>query len=284
MNYFELTEYITSISTIESVDFFIVGYSLLGKPIYGAHVGSYDGKQILMEGAIHAREWITAPLLVDLCRYYSTQEFNGGMYFIFMSNPDGVELVLDGVNNINCEKLKQNLININNGNLDFSQWKANANAVDLNVNFDAQWGKGVQNVKVRGAENYIGPFPFSEPESMALRDFTLLRKPDMTISLHTKGEEIYYRFFQKPTELQRDYTLAKVISIFNGYPIKNISGSVGGYKDWCIEKLKIPALTIEMGKDEFCHPLDGEEALSDIISKNLGITEEVIKGLIKYGY
>ena len=211
---------------------------------------------------MHAREYITSLFCLEEIKYFMHYSKVGHAIFIPCVNPDGVFI-------------SQTQIPL---------YKANYNGVDLNVNFDAQWGKGVQNVKVRGAENYIGPFPFSEPESMALRDFTLLRKPDMTISLHTKGEEIYYRFFQKPTELRRDYKLAQVISIFNGYPIKDISGSVGGYKDWCIEKLKIPALTIEMGKDEFCHPLDGEEALSDIISKNLGITEEVIKGLIKYGY
>ena len=43
--------------------------------------------------------------------------------------------------------------------------------------------------------------------------------------------------------------------------------SAGGYKDWCIESLAIPAFTIEAGKEEFGHPLDWE-ALEDIICKN----------------
>jgi hypothetical protein len=44
-------------------------------------------------------------------------------------------------------------------------------------------------------------------------------------------------------------------------------GSAGGYKDWCVEKLGIPAFTVEVGKDELSHPL-GEETLQDIIEKN----------------
>ena len=268
MNFFELTQYITSLSTISTIDFFIVGYSLLGKPIYGAHVGSYTGNQILMEGAIHAREWITAPLLVDLCRYYSSQEFNGGMYFIFMANPDGVELVLDGVNNINCEKLKENLININDGSLDFSQWKANANAVDLNVNFDASWGEGTQNVFCIAPANFVGYYPNSEREVNSLINFTLKNKPNATISFHTKGEVIYYGFDAlTPTEMERDRMLANLIGSINGYTTVKTVGSVGGYSDWVSLNLRVPAFTIEVGNENINHPI-GMEYLEEIFEQN----------------
>ena len=53
----------------------------------------------------------------------------------------------------------------------------------------------------------------------------------------------------------------------NGYPVKITVGSVGGYKDWCIEKLGISAFTVEVGKDSYAHPL-GESALEDILLKN----------------
>ena len=130
----EVNNQILSLSTLPNVDFFVVGYSLLGKPIYGAHIGNYDGNQILLEGAIHAREWVTAPLLVDMVKYLQNTEIPGGMYFIPMSNPDGVKLVLDGANDLPCEQLRRFLLSVNGNNSDFSQWKANANAVDLNVN------------------------------------------------------------------------------------------------------------------------------------------------------
>ena len=238
MNYFELTSYITSLSSLKNVDFFIVGYSLLGKPIYGAHIGSYNSNQILMEGAIHAREWITAPLLVDLCRFYSTQTFSGGMYFIFLSNPDGVEFVLDGVNNINCEKLKQNLVNINNNSFDFSQWKANANAVDLNVNFNACWGEGRQNVFCIAPANFVGYYPNSEREVNALIDFTLKNKPSATISFHTKGEVIYYGFDAlNASEMERDRLLANLLGSVNGYTTVKTVGSVGGYSDSSLHQI-----------------------------------------------
>ena len=52
-----------------------------------------------------------------------------------------------------------------------------------------------------------------------------------------------------------------------GYAIKSAPNSAGGYKDWCIEKLKIPALTIEVGNDDLTHPI-GEEHLVEIYKQN----------------
>ncbi|MBR2330545.1 MAG: peptidase, partial [Clostridia bacterium] len=153
------------------------------------------------------------------------------------------------------------------GNEDFSLWKANGRGVDLNVNFDARFGQGVKNVRVAGAENYVGKRPFSEPETSALKNFTLKIRPDYTVSYHTKGEEIYWCFHQSPTQRERDFHLAQTLANSTGYPLKEAKGSVGGYKDWCIESLKIPAFTVETGADTLTHPLQ-ENALADIIQKN----------------
>ena len=99
MTFDEINAQILSLSTLPNVDFFVVGYSLLGKPVYGAHIGNYEGNQLLIEGAIHAREYITAPLIVDLVKYLYNKPIDGGIYFIPMVNPDGVQLVLEGVRN-----------------------------------------------------------------------------------------------------------------------------------------------------------------------------------------
>ena len=148
-----------------------------------------------------------------------------------------------------------------NKSRDFSLWKANARGVDLNVNFAARWGKGAKNLRTAGAENYIGERPFSEPETQALKAFTQKIKPAYTVSYHTKGEEIYWRYFQKGKALARDKRMAKALSSATGYPLKEAKGSVGGYKDWCISKLKIPAFTIEAGNDEYSHPIGFDKTL-----------------------
>ncbi|MDE5729506.1 MAG: hypothetical protein K2I20_04975, partial [Clostridia bacterium] len=107
------------------------------------------------------------------------------------------------------------------------------------------------NTRIRGGENCIGDFPFSEPETIALRDFTLRVKPYVTLSFHTKGEEIYWEYGGRG-----DKTGAQILHEASGYEAKRIFGSAGGYKDWCIQTLNIPAYTVECGSDLLTHPIE----------------------------
>lgn len=247
MSYEELISDITSLSTIENLDFFIVGYSTLGQPIYGIHLGSYEGKQELIEGSIHAREYFVTPLLCRIVRYLSTQEFMGGIYVLPLVNPDGVRIVLDGVDWIKCPATRTFIVGINNGETDFSQWKANALGVDLNVNFDALWGEGTQNVFCPSSGNFVGYYPNSERETRLLIDFAYSIRPDITLSFHTKGEVIFYGFETLSQEaLERDRLIAEAISKVNGYAVTKTVGSVAGFSDWVSLYLGVPAYTIEV--------------------------------------
>ena len=222
---------------------------------------------MLVEGAIHAREWITAPLLVKMVEYYATKTFTGGMYFIPLSNPDGVKLALEGLDAI-PESRHQFLLDVNYGSNNFSLWKANINAVDLNVNFDALWGQGTQNVRYPSSANFIGYEPNSEPEVQALINFTNQVRPDITLSYHTKGEVIYYGFETlSPAQLRRDYLIATELSAVNGYPVIKTEGSVGGYSDWVSLNLGVPAFTIEVGNPSIPHPIT-EQYLNTIFEQN----------------
>lgn len=259
---------IYSLAGLDGVDFFTVGYSLLSQPIYGVHIGNYDGNQILVEGAIHAREYITSSLIVELVKYYYKMPIDGGMYFIPMVNPDGVRLVLDGLEGIKCEKLREFLTSVNDGKNDFSQWKADANAVDLNVNFDALWGGGSQNVFCPAPGNFVGYYPNSEREVNTLINFTNKNQPNATISYHTKGEVIYYGFEMLNAEqLARDLKIAQTLSGVTGYQIVKTENSTGGYSDWVSEYLGVPAYTIEVGNASLPHPI-GENQLPLIFEQN----------------
>jgi g-D-glutamyl-meso-diaminopimelate peptidase len=171
-----------------------------------------------------------------------------------------------GVNSVK-KRYRNKLLQMNKSEY-FSLWKANGRGVDLNVNFDADWGMGVKNVYKPSAENYVGKQPFSEPETRALKRFTLQIKPDYTLSYHTKGEEIYWYFYQSGERAERDRKLAEELSALTDYKLAYAKGSVGGYKDWCIEKFGIPSFTIETGSDEFTHPLK-EQQLENILEHNL---------------
>ena len=202
----------------------VIGYSFNGKEIYAFHIGAYTGRQFIAVYAVHGREWITARLALK----HIKKGASCGGWIIPLLNPDGAEI-----------SQTRNAL-----------WKANARGVDLNCNFDADWGSGRLNTTVRGSENCIGDCPFSECESAALKDFTLKIRPFVTISFHTKGEEIYWEFCGKG-----DKNGAKLLEDITGYKAKKIYGSAGGYKDWCIQKLKIPAYTVECGSDGLKHPI-----------------------------
>jgi hypothetical protein len=203
----------------------IIGYSFRGLEIYAFHIGSQLGRQFISTYAIHGREWITAELAL---KHIKIGVKRGGGWIIPLVNPDGAKI---------CETSNP-------------LWKANARGVDLNCNFDASWGSGMFNTRVRGAENCIGEYPFSETESNALKNFTLKVRPEVTFSFHTKGGEIYWEFLGRGERYG-----ATLLQKATGYPIKTLRGSAGGYKDWCIDKLHIPAYTIECGSENLTHPI-----------------------------
>lgn len=268
MTFRELQDDILTLSDLPDVDFFTVGYSMMGKPIYGAHIGSYEGNQVLIEGGIHAREYPTALLLVQQVKHLKNASFRGGMYFIPLTNPDGAQIVLEGINWLDCEKQRGYLSSVNNGSVDYSQWKANANAVDLNVNFDADWGGGAQNVFCPAPGNFVGYYPNSEREVRNLIDFTEKISPALTLSYHSKGEVIYYGFTGlTPEQIERDLKIANAISEETGYQVIRTSQSTGGYSDWVSRHLEVPAFTIEIGAYSLPTPLP-IEAMPEIYEKN----------------
>lgn len=269
MNFQDLLNRIVSLQD-EGLELFNIGKSTLGKNILATHVGSYDGTQIIIQGGIHAREYISSLLMVEQARYLYVNDLvkEGGIYFIFLTNPDGAEIALDGLNNIPCLITKQYLTLGNNGSEDFSKYKANINLVDLNTNFDADWGEGGQNTFCPNAENFIGFYPNSEREVQNLINFTQKIKPSLTISYHSKGEVIYYGFEgESEQNIVRDRAIGEQLSNLTGYPLIFTENSTGGYKDWCIRYLQIPAYTIEVGSNSLSHPI-GEENLPEIFEQN----------------
>lgn len=249
----------------------IYGYSEEGRPLYAMRVGKGEAVGI-SQYAIHAREWVTALLGLEHIRRGGIK---GSVWFLPLTNPDGVALAADGIETV-FETNRVALVGINGGT-DFSLWKANARGVDLNVNFPAKWGHGAQNRFAPFPESYVGTAPLCAKESRALADFTRKVRPRFTVSWHAKGEEIYWSFHQPPLRRARDKKIALMLSKTTGYPIREAKGSVGGYKDWCIDTLKIPAFTVEVGRETFPHPL-GRETLGEIVKKNIDAVARLTEG------
>lgn len=210
----------------------IIGKSVKNKPIFAFHFGKFDAPQILLTASTHAREYVSTAVGYEMIKARSFKD--KGVWFVPLVNPDGVEIVLS-------EKQKQ--------------YKANANLVDINVNFDANWGKGKNNLFQPHYENYVGPRPESEIETRNLTNFTRRLRPRITINLHTKGEVIYFGDFLKDENKGKDIILASQISNITGFPKIKTSGSFGGFSDWCEMSQNIPAITLELGAESLTHPI-----------------------------
>jgi g-D-glutamyl-meso-diaminopimelate peptidase len=246
-----------------------IGKSAFGREIFSIRRGK--GDKALLHGGIHAREHITAKLVFELAASYRGENIT----FVPLVNPDGAELCIRGLDTVPSgmrgflKKVNSKKCDTKN---DFSLWKANGRAVDLNNNFDADWGKGVGNVTKTSSAGYIGKTPFSECESKALRDLTLKRNFEFAISYHSKGEVIYWGY--------GDNYLGKDIALrfaeLTGYRLEKSEGSTGGYKDWFTLTTGKLSLTIEVGDDNFSHPFPYSQ-FDAIMEKNKGVTALIDK-------
>lgn len=260
----------------ERYDFLQFSYlteSVMGRGIPRLTLGSGD-KKIYYIGAHHGAERITAAVLVkfvnDFCGYVKNRAAVFGtdteyllktrtIHVIPMLNPDGVEISANGAPN---DSLWQTRLISMNGSADFTLWQANANGVDLNHNYDAgfeEYKEMEQSLGIsRGcATRYSGERPESEPETSALCNFLRFNPPTALITLHTQGEEIYYESGGKSQE--RSKKIAQRIAKLTGYRLAKPSGTAayGGLTDYCIQKLGIPAFTLECGMGK--NPLPKEQ-------------------------
>lgn len=232
---------------------FSLGKSTLGRDIWACHVGKETGSQILVQASIHAREYVTSLLAARQAEKHKERNLGYGVYFVLCSNPDGVAVVLDGFSALKDEQRKF----CEKQGFDHRLFKANANLVDLNTNFDVLWGQGKANLTYPNFENYVGKSPESEAEVQILTQFTKIVRPKLTLSYHTKGEVVYYGFdTQSEKSLRRDEAIGEKIAKTLGFELSRSFFSCGGYKDWVCDKLDIPSYTIEFGNDNLSHPLD----------------------------
>jgi g-D-glutamyl-meso-diaminopimelate peptidase len=257
-----------------------IGTSVLGKDIAELRIGR-GSKRVHVNGAFHANEWITSPLLVRFLNEYALALTVGGTirglvmepYYLNamlsavpMVNPDGVDLVINGPPE--QQPYRDRVREINGGSDDFSGWKANIRGVDLNDQFPALWELEVARSpqKQPAPRDYPGTAPLTEPEAVAMAQLTRESDFARVLAFHTQGEVIYWGFQNlEPPESER---LVNEFARVSGYvPIRNIE-SYAGYKDWFIQDWRRPGFTIEAGRGVNPLPLSQFE---EMYQKCLGI-------------
>lgn len=154
-----------------------------------------------------------------------------------------------------------------------SGWKANFRGVDLNLQYPAGWNnareiKFTQGFDRPAPRDFVGFGPLTEPEALAVYNFTLLHDFRLIITYHTQGKEIYWNF--QNINPPQGFEIATEFSNVSGYSIEDVplNSSFAGYKDWFIQDFYRPGFTIEAGIGQNPLPIS---QFDEIYKDNLGI-------------
>lgn len=230
-----------------------------------------DGSQeVCYNASFHANESITTPVLLKFAEEYGEEyaralrgEANSefpveelfqrfSLYLIPMVNPDGVDLV-NGVLTSGDFYRQAVRIAADFPDIPFPDgWKANMDGVDLNLQFPASWEEARKIKYAKGytkpaPRDYVGMAPLTEPESIAMYEFTREHEFELILAYHTQGEVIYWKYLDY--EPARSEEIAQYFSRVSGYAVEltPAESAYAGYKDWFIKEYDRPGYTIEAG-------------------------------------
>lgn len=125
-----------------------------------------------------------------------------------------------------------------------AQARFNANAVDLNRNFDCKWQpKSTWRTQTVSA----GTAAFSEPEAAAIRDFVLAKKPAAMIFWHSQANAVYASecdagILPETLAIMNAYATAAKYQAVKTFDAYTITGDAEGW----LASINIPAITVEL--------------------------------------
>ncbi len=264
-----------------------IGRSVMGRPLWYLALGEGE-ERVLYNAAHHANEWITIPVLLKFAEQFARAYAENGkifgqsarelyraasVYIVPCVDPDGVDLV---TGELTGGEYYDGALRIARDYPDVpfpSGWKANILGTDLNLQYPAGWEQARENKFARGVvspapADYVGVSPLSAPESRAMYDFTLALSPRLTLSYHTQGGVIYWRYLDLAPS--GALGLADTFAAVSGYSVEDTPYASGfaGYKDWFISHFDRPGFTIEAGRGVNPLPIGDFDT---IYADNLGI-------------
>lgn len=246
----------------EIVELESIGQSVENRELMLLKLGKGESK-VFLNGSFHGREYITTTFLMKMIdeyayAYSNKEKFvnfdvnmlldNITLFIIPMVNPDGVNLVQNGINAVkDPEQIKS--MRMIHPHLGFPSWKANLNGVDLNRNFPVGWNVKATNTNVPSSENYKGIEPMTEPETRAIMDLVKDNDFKIIVSYHSQGEDIFWSdkncsSFNHILEPMAD-RLVHLTGYKKGSKVHAPGDWGSGIADWT-RLQKIPTFTVEV--------------------------------------
>lgn len=255
-----------------------IGRSVQGRPISCISFGDSKQPTVLFSALMHGIELIGGLALLAVARsLVASSEKRWPFRFVFLPvvNPDAVTS--------NLERLRAGRR---------ASMRCNARGVDLNRNFsilnDRLPFHPFAGSKWRRSYHYIGPRPFSEPETEAVARAARSCRPTLSISFHSFGNLLLYPWAHTKDLNARDAEYRLLGESFvqalpgESYVLKKARGlypTVGDMDDWLDAELGCLAFTVELSRlawsvlspKRFLNPLfwmnpeDPEETVSNIL-------------------
>ncbi len=260
---------------------FSLGQSIDGNEIWAVKVSDNpeideNEPELLYISLIHAREPAAAASLLHFMEYMLSNYGldsevtnlvnNRELYFVPVQNPDGY--------------LWNQATNPTGQGLWRKNRRLNADAsfgVDLNRNYGFKWGyDDIGSSPTTGSEVYRGTAPFSEPETQAIRNFTIARNFVIVHNFHTYSDlELWPPGFDREFSIFDEFfkNVGDSMTQFNGYAPQvgwRLYPTNGAADDWhwgdTISKSRQISLTCEIGSTGFW-PLVTE--INGLINENI---------------
>jgi carboxypeptidase T len=223
---------------------------------------------VLFMGAHHGNEWPGIEICLFFIRYMVEHYDNNTIpeirdaidttqiFLIPMVNPDGV-----------MADTRKNCVP-NHGPFGYSP-SVTSYGVNLNRNYDDPWFLAylfpvryyLPFILSDSSFNYRGPYPFSENETKAVKNFAEAHAISISLSYHSYGELIIYPWMYTTKQTPDEPLFRSVgenISSINHYYlfvkedrlIPLYGGTLGSSEDWLYREKGIIAFTIEAGAQQ----------------------------------
>ncbi|MCX6717805.1 MAG: M14 family zinc carboxypeptidase [Candidatus Taylorbacteria bacterium] len=218
----------------------VIGKSVENRDITAYHYGTGTTTEILFVGGIHGGyEWNTVSLSYSLMDYLkanpSAIPANLKVTVIPVLNPDGLNKTVGTAERFSLSDVPTPESKTISG-------RFNANDVDLNRNFNCDWQA---NAKWQSKTVSGGSAVFSEPESLAVKNYIETQKPEAVVVYYSAAGGVFSSSCHNGI-LPETNALTNAYAKASGYPAFekfDFYATTGDMVNW-LAKINVPAISV----------------------------------------